>query len=406
MRCRTVAACGLLAATLLTCGPDARRTTTEWSAACPLELETHADEPVHDWVSCETETGLAGCRRLATPGVVTPTPRIHRSGSGALEIAYGQRLEASGGAPARKQWQWSGLEGDLRLRAVQEDSDTAPCTYYVETLDDDALRLGVRGDGRLPLADSLADGLLELDRSGRARVLFRNDDHEVSRWNGSLRRVAPDRRLERHALGEAEGDPVDVIHDPAGDPDRLGIGAAAPIEASGHVYFEVGDAKRRAILSWSEETGSRPLRRHADDAHRVAGNLGSDGDVLVWTEAEAPDDDGRFARSWVVVAPVASPDQARPVAPDSAPAVGAAPFAVGCGLAGHRTPEGALVVDLASGATRLLQSSSGLRWGNVVAVSCDEIFVAYARAQAGARAGGRGMELARIPHSRGDASDL
>lgn len=378
----------LLTAFLACSGSEARRTTTEWSAACPLELTTSAAGPVHEWISCEEETGLSGCRRLATQGAITPDPRVRVSSQGEVEIAYGQRLSSAGDSPASRQWVWAGIDGELRVRVVQHDSDAAACTYYVEELRDAALRLGVRGDGKAPLPESPVDGLLDIDREASARVLFRNADREVSRWNGRLRRVAPDRRLERHALGTGAR-AVQVVHDPARDPDRLGVGAAAPFEIAGRVYFEVGDARQRALLSWTDEEGSRPLRRYTADEDRAAGNLGSDGEWLVWTEAEARDDRGRFQRAWIVAAPAANPGQARRIASDLAPHVGAAPFAVGCGQAGHRVPGGALFVDLESGETFELRDSTQLRWGSVVAISCDDLFVAYAASQ--------GMELARLP---------
>lgn len=380
----------LLVAASFACGlPEPARTSTAWSAACPIDLEMRAAEPVHAWAACDAETGIPGCRRLVTKGIVTPDPRIRVSDRGEVEIGYGQRLPAGGGSPASKQWVWAGIEGDVRVRAVQHDSDAAACTYYVEDLQHEALRLGVRGDGQRPLAESLVDGLVEVDRDAALRVLFRNADREVSRWNGDLRRVAPDRRLERHVLDAPEASRVQVIHEPARDPDSLGVGAAAPFEIAGRVYFEVGDAQQRAILSWSAGEGVQAIRRYPASEGRAAGNLGSDGKVLVWSEGEGRDEDGRFARSWIVAAPVSKPEQARRVAPDVAPHVGAAPFSMGCGWAGHRVPGGALLVDLASGETMQLSDRPALRWGSVLAISCDEAFVTFA--------GTEGTGLARIP---------
>jgi hypothetical protein len=406
---------GLLALLAAACGVKESRVSTAWAAACPIQLETRADGPVHEWSDCTEETGIAACRRLVTPGSVTPDPRVRAIVGQGVEIAYGQRLEAGPGTGerARKQWLWAGIDGELRVRAVQMDSDEAACTYYVEELRDDGLRLSVRGDGRGPLAESPADGLVHVDREAEVRVLFRNENHEVSRWNGNLRRVAPGRRLERHDLTAAQGaaqeseQALAVVHDPKLDPDQLGVGAAAPLEVDGTLYFEVGDVGHRAILAWSSSEGVRAVRRYAVDEARAAGNLGSDGELLVWTEGEARGEDGSFGQTWIAAASVQQPQRVRRVAEDGSNRVGAAPFAVGCGWAGHRVPGGALLVDLESGETLRLYDGDELRWGNVLAISCDEVFVSYATPRA---ANPRGMDLARIPRAglvlpRGAASE-
>jgi hypothetical protein len=157
------------------------------------------------------------------------------------------------------------------------------------------------------------------------------------------------------------------------------------MEGSG-VVFEVGDTRTRALLAY--HAGSvRPLLRWPVAEGRGAGNAGSDGHDLVWTEGEDALGDGRYARTWVVSSPHSTDASAlrpRRVSADPNPLIGAAPFVVGCGRAAHWAPGGPFVVRLRDGALSVLPRGEGLRWGRPLALTCRELFWTYYR---GAEAG-------------------
>src|SRR5262249_30878982 len=111
---------------------------------------------------------------------------------------------------------------------------------------------------------------------------------------------------------------------------------------------------------------------------QAAGNLGTDGRVLVWTEGAEPLGDGRYRDTRVMMSPYATRAEdlvPRRVAGDPNPLIGAAPWVVGCGRAAHAVPGGVVIVDLNDGRTNELpRLPPEFQWGRPLALSCGELF--------------------------------
>jgi hypothetical protein len=163
--------------------------------------------------------------------------------------------------------------------------------------------------------------------------------------------------------------------------DTLPLAGNSPLVEGSGVVFEVGDTRTRALLAY--HAGSvRALARWPLAEGRGAGNAGSDGHDLVWTEGDGALGDGRYARTWVVSSPHttdASALRPRRVSEDRNPLIGAAPFVVGCGHAAHWAPDGTFVVRLRDGAISALPRAERLRWGRPLALTCRELFSTYYR---------------------------
>jgi len=363
---------------------------TGWSEQCPFHIAPqHALPASPRWAPCSA-AGVAApaCRSLVVDG---PHGEAH-----ALAVAPLARVTSTGRvllsftelAAAYKRWIVADADGPVHAAIAQPRHPGPRCTLVESGLRDDRAAWLVRGDGSSAVSSSRADALVTFAFDDRApRVIFQNHDAVVSNWVAGerflVRSAAPARRAEAYA---PSGEFLATLHDPRADPEHLPLAGNPPLVEGDAVFFEVGDSRTRALHAFDGRT-TRPLLRWPLTDARAAGNLGSDGRVLVWTEGRAPLGDGRYQRTEVMTSPIATdPGALRPrrVAVDPNALIGAAPFTVGCQRAAHWTPEGLLLVHLETGQSTTLPAPTNARWGRPLAVTCDELFVTYF---VGARAG-------------------
>lgn len=72
----------------------------------------------------------------------------------------------------------------------------------------------------------------------------------------------------------------------AGGTDPDGLQPHVPIVRGKDVFFTVGDLQLCGVMSWRPDPGLRPLLRWYGDPTRAAGNFGTDGKDMVWTQSQ------------------------------------------------------------------------------------------------------------------------
>ncbi|HEU4730454.1 MAG TPA: hypothetical protein VFT22_21295 [Kofleriaceae bacterium] len=383
---------------------------TRWTGAgerCPLWLPDSpaALPPPPSWAPCDAlGPGVRGCRSLVldwTPGdppALGAAPSMAVDADGRALVSYNKLAIRAGDPGSYKQWVVAYVDGPV-LAAVVQPWTTAPaCTLVESGVGEGVAAWSVRATGSPAEAPAGAgaraaiDALLVAPLGGdhaAPRVVVRDATATVSTWAvgaaAAVRSISPARRAE---LYDPDGRLRRVLHDPAADPDHLPL-AGNPVRVQGaDVLFEVGDARERAIMAYDPDGGVMPLVRFPAGSGRGAGNLGSDGQILVWTQGEGPLGDGRYRETTIQAAPYttrAAALEPHRVAIDPNPLIGAAPFVVGCGRAAHAMRGGAAVVELATGRVSTLPPPpSGVSWGRPLALTCEELFITYF---VGARAG-------------------
>ena len=346
---------------------DAGEPATGWLADCPL---APAPSPAWSWRACPG--GNAGCRLLDHDGPLAepPVAAALPDGDLALAIAVGR---ADGDAP--RWFAAATLGGRGIAAAVQAGGDQARCGYHLEDVRAGELWLGSR---------TAAGGALIAASTGRdARVLFTDGDGQRSMWDGRLRRTAPRRDLEVYEAGAGPWRAPARVWIGA---ERGAVGATPPVDLGDRVLLEVSLDGARRIFAWGADGDAAPVA--SPSPHDAAGNLGSDGEVLVWTEGAGRLDGTVHRDTWIVTAPTGAPERAERIAASGTATVGGAPFRVGCGRAVHRQGSRLHVVDLGRGRIDQPDPPAGFRWGEPVAVTCDELLVVLH--------GGAGLELARV----------
>lgn len=73
-----------------------------------------------------------------------------------------------------------------------------------------------------------------------------------------------------------------------GGEDPNGLGPHEPLVHGTDIFIDVGNLELCGVMSWSPGAGLRPLLRRYSDFHYAAGNFGTDGQVMVWTQSEGP----------------------------------------------------------------------------------------------------------------------
>ena len=352
---------------------------TEWSAACPVEIVNPDRASPIVWRDCP---GAQGCREMAADGshegsAFGMTPRFFVDRDPVLVFS---RLALHRSEESTKEWIVADADGPVRFAMRQRFNGEPRCTMVEESASPENIGFVARGDGESPLRTSPVDGLLVVAPGAPApRVTFRNADAEVSGWTVRqgriVRVVAPSGRIE---LLHPDGSLERVLHDPEADPDGLPAAGNAPVTMGDRILFEIGRGRGRAVMVFDHERGAHALLRWPISDEHGAGNVGTDGQWLVWTEGRARGGDGLYARMQVMAARVpaaGAPLEPHVVADDPNRTIGAAPFVVGCGRAAHETPDGPLVVDLERGTTWSPSPREGIRWGRPIGLTCDELWM-------------------------------
>ena len=358
--------------------------------ACPLWLPPARDRlpaPIR-WEPCSADRpdGPA-CRQLVIDWDHRGHPGI--AGSPSLSVEDGvarlflTRVAVAdrGGPSSYLEWVVGAVDGPLDFALRMPVDGQWRCVATEQELHEGRFGIRLRGDGAGPGLRSDTDALL-LGRLGalRPEVAWRDVTPSTASWSVGarwlVRGAAPSRELFLHGLDR--GAPS-LLHAAASDPDGLPPAGAMPIVIGDDVVFEVGGTAGNAIRA-RDARGTRALTHRA--AGEGDGNLGTDGETLVWTHGEgrAAGDDTYPRRSILAADFTTDPGALRPrrLRSDPNPVVGAGDmrFAVGCGHAGRNAmpPRDLLVVRLADAVSWRLRGGRGWTWGRLLGFTCDEAF--------------------------------
>lgn len=156
----------------------------------------------------------------------------------------------------------------------------------------------------------------------------------------------------------------------------------APRFVGDAMFFTVDTLAYSRIKVHTIDEGVRDFVSFGNDVSANAADFGTDGKDMVWTEAF-----GRASTSepWSKIDIVTATFTADPAkiqkrrVRSEVAGVGAAPFTVGCGYAGHdvRTAGGGgtRLVRLSDGRSWRLIQASGIGLQGILAITCDEVFV-------------------------------
>jgi len=72
----------------------------------------------------------------------------------------------------------------------------------------------------------------------------------------------------------------------AGGTDPNGLQPHVPLVIGKDIFLPVGNLQLCGVMSWTPDAGLRPLLRWYSDPTRAAGNFGTDGKVMVWTQSQ------------------------------------------------------------------------------------------------------------------------
>ncbi|HQP34587.1 MAG TPA: hypothetical protein PLI95_05400 [Polyangiaceae bacterium] len=172
--------------------------------------------------------------------------------------------------------------------------------------------------------------------------------------------------------------------------DPNGLQPHVPIVRGRDIFFTVGNLQLCGVMSWSPDAGLRPLLRWYGDMTRGAGNFGTDGKDMVWTQSQGTGaclNDGPNPEVWT--APYTTDPAVlqatshrlrkdiRGMSPDN--------FAVGSGYAarsdffGTPAASGLLIVRLADGYSWTIpgvgDQEKFLYWGQPLGFTDEELFV-------------------------------
>jgi hypothetical protein len=350
--------------------------------------------PPIEWEPCkETVTAGLSCRRMkhtwneTGPSTLSFFPKMSIDPtSGAPLLAFGQ-LFHEGNRDVR-QTVVAESDGPVRNAFLQVNPLMKGCEFTSEPAADGlfALRaLGDTWDGNLS-DPSVPEGIIA-GRVGEPypEVVMKLPGSPLhSSWSASARWLV--QWLSPQVAWSWDLKSKHTIYDPATDPDHLPSWRPFPIGED--VMVEVGDGRPAGVMTWNVNDGLRPLIRWYGDVNQAAGNFGTDGKDMVWTQV-AGKDLGRamYETMSVMTAPFST--SATEVEATSrrlrSDVKGFEPYgwAVGCGYAargavlGPPNNNALYVVRLADGHAWLLpgKHAPGMEhWGNVLGITCDEVF--------------------------------
>jgi hypothetical protein len=160
------------------------------------------------------------------------------------------------------------------------------------------------------------------------------------------------------------------------DPELLDINEA--FVSGNAIFWTTNDLYRVGLNSWNETDGARPFIRYIGDATRGAGNLGTDGTDLVWSEGEGKQPtDTLFPTRHIMTAPFTTdPNALQPkrLRSDPAPKIGVSRFGVGCGFAAHGMP--VAIVRISDGYSWVLPDDiTGFGPWKVLGIDCTHVYL-------------------------------
>ncbi len=344
----------------------------------------HASMPAPiEWEPCPAYAPHE-CRQMRTPwsdgdgSPLAPDVGFNVDADGVVRMMVGRNARNGSGDPnSYNEWLLGEIDGELEF-AIRWESPSS-CGAVMRDLNMDVFAVSLHGP---------------------------NDDHVdalLLGYVGSLEPVMPYRDVEPGSSGWFVG-PEWVIqldygskltaytHDFSSsfafygahmNPDFTEF-TGQPLIFGREALFQTANYVTASIWAYDDELGTHPLISYPGDTTQGAANIGSDGVDMVWThgEGKGANDFGLYPTVSIMTAPYTTDPallQPRRLRSDMNPGIGtkSLQFAVGCGYAGRVLADspGAEIVRLSDGAAWVLEGSSDWRWGEVLGITCEDIFI-------------------------------
>lgn len=347
--------------------PSGWQAWTSWSPKCPIYIPGPGVPmpPPIEWEPCPAPipAGLA-CRRMKNTwgGDSSFFPRFWRNPSSGAVLLLFSRMNL-GGNPGARLRIVAEADGKVEVGQLQLNADSFDCQYFDEDLADGryALNLSTRtGPVGADGGASLERGVIGATVGEQAPSIVVRLGDVPSNWQ-----ISSDYLAELTYYGIAawswSGTQLASVYKAANDPD--GLQPHLPVVRGKDVLFGVGDLQLCGVMSWNLQDGLRPLLRWYGDTTHAAGNLGSDGNDMVWTQNSGPNackTDGPNAEVWTAphtMDPTALQASAHRVRSDLG-GVYADSYTVGNGYAARLVQYGSP----ASVSVSIIRLSDGYRW--------------------------------------------
>ena len=369
--------------------PDGWVSWTDWSCKCELWLP--GDEPVPPiaWEPCEVVTppGIV-CQQMVTDWAFVSSyaigvSKFSLSADGKPLLLFAR--VADGESDPYMQQVLAEADGPVLFTAMRAGLWNTKCAVTPYDFNEGRFAFDVDGDGQTYDSTlSKVDGLI-LGSVGEALPIatpFKNDNDLNWGWF-----VGKDRIVKLTGPGlTADLYTSDFlwlgqIWNPGEDPEFLPINGSTIRIIGTDVLFQVGNYTLTGIMAYDQSLGLHPLVRWYGDTSKGAGNIGTDGTHLVWTNGEnRPPGEPIYPTRSIMAAPyTTNPDALQPtrLRSELSGAMGTNDFAVGCGYAGHEAalPGNLLIVRIADGVSWVLPQAPDWYWGRVLGFTCEEVFV-------------------------------
>lgn len=357
---------------------------TGWGCYCPLWIppnEFFAPPPIV-WEPCPLPEPGLDCRQMkVTPPMLIGVHRFGYTPEGKPLLVFNQVVQGDGISP-----QWNQIvaeaDGPVRFAMMQAKTWQDGCRLDPADVGGGKFAFNVQGDGTAPTMETEVDGLIwgELG-SWVPKAGPKNDSPQEWTWHVGegwwINGIAPALVDEMYPPDFSK---VEVLWDPSKDPDGLPALSVTMRVVGADILFDVGTLSMRGIMAFDKVNGVHPLVRWYGDKTKGAGNIGTDGKLLVWTfgEGKGPGDDKYPTRS-IMVAPYTTNQlalQPKRLRSDLG-VLDLDPFVVGHGYAGHHAygPQSLLIVRLADGVSWIIPASETWWWNRVLGFTKDEVFV-------------------------------
>lgn len=372
---------------------------TEWSCERPFYIPTSTDdmpEPIQ-WEKCSDKVEASlDCRsmKLTWPHNDSPVSVLRREDrvwvdeQGHALLAFARNSYV----PPEPGWEMAlvaDVDGPVRFAIMQPSGAAIGSILRTREVVDGHFTVEVQGDGDPNAHESTKQGVLVGEVGTlQPRLLARYDTEEVLSWTGGrkwvARGVAPQQEIWLHPLDGA--DPI-LLTSPGTDPDHSQ--PWMPFFLGDTATFDVTNLRTAGIMVYDEAKGLRPLIRDVGNLEEGDFNHGTDGKHIVWTHGSEhpPGEDSIYPTRSIMVSPFTTEaDEIEPRRLRSDPNQASGDnFVVGCGYAARNAGgrDGLLVVRLSDGWSWLIPSNdtAGSRWlwYHPIGMTCDEVFLTYAK---------------------------
>lgn len=371
---------------------------TDYSCACPLFVPGPTADalPAVGWEPCpQPGPSNPTCRRVKTKW--TQTSAISLNGlfwfDSSANRAYLQlnRLY-NGDDPNIRYKTVEQVDGEVLHAFLELNPINEGCMMLPYDFSDGHFAFGMLGDSWSGPYLGTKEGVVAGAMGTQKPLVIKQDmpGQSTSHWYVSKEWLVEGRiKLVGHSWDLKE---THTVYDPATDPE--GMKASFARARGDAVFWEVGSAGYRGVMSWTKQDGARPLLRWYGDWTQGAGNFNTDGIDMVWTHGQdkTPDTTQEYPTRSIMTAPfttdpavvMATQKRLRSDPWHLTPHA----FGVGCGHAGRHmfTDHGGgslsrdlLIVRLSDGVSWVVgapPASSNMMFSHVLGFTCEEVFAA------------------------------